>query len=54
MDRRVIDEEIFAKYREGVEYFCDFIFENAYGLGIGYEKIDTCYNGCILFYKEDQ
>ena len=23
-------------------------------LGMGYEKIDTCRNGCMLFYKEDQ
>ena len=23
-------------------------------LSIGYEKIDTCSNGCMLFYKEDQ
>ena len=24
------------------------------GLGMGYEKIDACHNGCMLFYKEDQ
>ena len=24
------------------------------GLGMGYEKIDACCNGCIIFYKEDQ
>ena len=24
------------------------------GLGMGYEKIDACCNGCMLFYKEDQ
>ena len=23
-------------------------------LGMGYEKIDACYNNCMLFYKEDQ
>ena len=24
------------------------------GLGMGYEKIDTCRNDCMLFYKDDQ
>ena len=28
MDRRVVDRVIFTKYKEGVEYFCDYIFEN--------------------------
>ena len=28
IDHQVVDEEIFIEYREGVEYFYDFIFEN--------------------------
>ena len=28
MDRRVVDGVISAKYKEGAEYFCDFIFKN--------------------------
>ena len=29
MDHRVVNGEIFIEYKEGVEYFCDFIFKNA-------------------------
>ena len=29
MDHRVVDGMISAKYKEGVEYFNDFAFENA-------------------------
>ena len=28
MDRRVVDEMISTKYKKGVEYFCDYTFEN--------------------------
>ena len=28
MDRRVVDEVISTEYKEDVEYFCDYAFEN--------------------------
>ena len=28
MDRRVVDGVIFAEYRKGADYFCDFAFGN--------------------------
>ena len=37
-DRRVVDGKIFVEYREGVEYFYDFIFKNAALLHKGWTR----------------
>ena len=44
MDRRVVDGMISAEYREGIEYFYDFTFENVAFLHQGWAHCP--YNRC--------